>query len=106
MDTGISPVIILMDAKVSCVHTCIYAMHMCTHALTESKACHIRIPGHTHTQSETQTHTHSHTHTHTQDMLSKLHSRHTIRGKYLEEENIGEFGEFVAIYQIFTLQMS
>ena len=31
---------------------------------------------------------------------------HTVRRKYLEGENIGEFGEFVAIRQIFTLQMS
>ena len=30
----------------------------------------------------------------------------TIRGKYLEGENIGEFGKFVAIRRIFTLQMS
>ena len=30
----------------------------------------------------------------------------TVCGKYLEGENIGEFGEFVAIRQIFTLQMS
>ena len=30
----------------------------------------------------------------------------TIRGKCLEGENIGEFGEFVVICQIFTLQMS
>ena len=30
----------------------------------------------------------------------------TVRGKYLEGENIGEFGEFVAIHEIFTLQMS
>ena len=31
---------------------------------------------------------------------------HTVHRKYLEGENIGEFGEFVAIRQIFTLQMS
>ena len=31
---------------------------------------------------------------------------HTVRGKYLEGENIGEFGKFVAFCQIFTLQMS
>ena len=30
----------------------------------------------------------------------------TIHGKYLEGENIGKFGEFVAICQIFTLQKS
>ena len=30
----------------------------------------------------------------------------TVRGKYLEGENVGEFGEFVAIRQIFTLQMT
>ena len=30
----------------------------------------------------------------------------TVQGKYLEEENIGELGEFVAIRQIFTHQMS
>ena len=30
----------------------------------------------------------------------------TVRGKYLEGENMGEFGKFVAICQIFTLQMS
>ena len=29
-----------------------------------------------------------------------------VLGKYLEGENIGEFGKFVAICQIFTLQMS
>ena len=41
-----------------CSH-CIYTMYMCTHVHTESKACHIGIPGHTQTQSETQTHTHT-----------------------------------------------
>ena len=30
----------------------------------------------------------------------------TVRGKYLEGENIGEFGKFMVICQIFTLQMS
>ena len=30
----------------------------------------------------------------------------TVRSKYLEGENIGEFGEFMAICQNFTLQMS
>ena len=29
---------------------------------------------------------------------------YTVRGKYLEGENIGEFGEFVANRQIITLQ--
>ena len=31
---------------------------------------------------------------------------HTVHGKYLEGENIGEFGEFVSIRQIFIFQMS
>ena len=35
-----------------------------------------------------------------------LQSLHTVRGKYLEGENIGEFGKFVAIRQNFTFQMS
>ena len=40
-------------------------------------------------------------------MLQKTESiLATVRGKYLDWENIGEFGEFVAIRQIFTLQMS
>ena len=30
----------------------------------------------------------------------------TVRGKYLEGENIGEFGEFMVSRQIFILQMS
>ena len=29
----------------------------------------------------------------------------TVRGKYLKGGNIGKFGEFMAIRQIFTLQM-
>ena len=32
--------------------------------------------------------------------------REVYGGKYMEGENIGEFGKFVTIRQIFTLQMS
>ena len=35
-----------------------------------------------------------------------VYHNYIVRGKYLEEENIGEFGEFMGIRQIFTLQMS
>ena len=37
------------------------------------------------------------------EVLTCLH--YTVCGKYLEGENIGEFGDFVAIRQTFTLQM-